>query len=195
MQLTNLGERICILGPSNSGKSTLAEAIARNRGLPVIHLDLLYHLPNTDWKVRPKDEFLALHNAAISRDRWVIDGNYSQCLVPRLTRATGLILLDISTPAGLYRYFRRTLFERKRVGALQGGHDSLKWNMIYHIAVVSPKNRKRYASLFQDIDLPKVQLTSMRAITQSYRQWGLEQYDGSHTALVDRYRSRTEYPN
>src|SRR6516225_11108594 len=38
MQLADLGERICILGPSNSGKSTLAETIARKRGLELIHL-------------------------------------------------------------------------------------------------------------------------------------------------------------
>ena len=33
--LESLGPRIAILGPSNSGKSTLAQAIARQRGLPV----------------------------------------------------------------------------------------------------------------------------------------------------------------
>jgi ABC-type iron transport system FetAB ATPase subunit len=32
MQLVEIGERICILGPSYSGQSTLAEAIASNVG-------------------------------------------------------------------------------------------------------------------------------------------------------------------
>jgi len=35
MQLAELGESICILGPSNSGQSTLAEAIASNVGLSI----------------------------------------------------------------------------------------------------------------------------------------------------------------
>ena len=166
MQLADLGERICILGPSNSGKSTLAEAIERKRGLEVVHLDLLYHLPNTDWEVRPADEFVTLHDAAITGERWVMDGNYSKCMPQRFLRATGLILLDISTPASLFRYYRRTLFERERLGALGGGRDSIKWGMIYHIAVVTPKNRKRYANMFNDIDLPEVRLTSIRAIKQ-----------------------------
>jgi adenylate kinase family enzyme len=174
MLLADLGERICVLGPSNSGKSTLAEAIARKQGSELVHLDLLYHLPNTDWEVRPADEFLALHDGAITGERWVIDGNYSKCMPQRFLRATGLILLDVSTPASLFRYCRRTIFEPKRVGALEGGRDSIKWGMIYHIVVVSPKNRKRYANMFLDIDLPKVQLTSIRAIKQCYQRWGLE---------------------
>src|SRR3984893_6533420 len=171
----NLGARsICILGPSNSGKSTLAESIARKRGLEVVHLDLLYHLPNTDWEVRPADEFVTLHDAAITGERWVMDGNYSKCMPQRFLRATGLILLDISTPVSLFRYYRRTIFERERLGALKGGRDSIKWGMIYHIAVVTPKNRRRYANMFHDIDLPKVRLTSISAIKQCYQWWGLE---------------------
>jgi adenylate kinase family enzyme len=70
MQLSELGERICILGPSNSGKSTLADAIARRRGLKAIHLDRLHHIPNTNWKLRPSEEFLALHDEAVASDRW-----------------------------------------------------------------------------------------------------------------------------
>ena len=46
--LDDLGPRICIMGPSNSGKSTLADAIARACDLPVVHLDQLHHLPGTD---------------------------------------------------------------------------------------------------------------------------------------------------
>ena len=174
MQLSDLGDRICILGPSNSGKSTLADAIARNCGLEVVHLDQLYHLPNTDWEVRRTDEFVALHDAAIGGERWVMDGNYTMCMPQRFLRATGLILLDISTPASLFRYCRRTLFDRERFGDLEGSQDSIKWEMIYHIAVVSPKNRKRYANMFHEIDLPKVRLPSIHAIKQCYQKWNLE---------------------
>lgn len=41
--LAELGERIVIIGPSNSGKSTLAAAIGRQHALPVVYLDRLYH--------------------------------------------------------------------------------------------------------------------------------------------------------
>jgi serine kinase of HPr protein (carbohydrate metabolism regulator) len=36
MTIDDLGPRICIMGPSNSGKSTLAEAIVRARDLPLV---------------------------------------------------------------------------------------------------------------------------------------------------------------
>lgn len=173
MKLSDFGDRICILGPSNSGKSTLADAIARKRGLTPIHLDLLFHLPNTDWLQRPRDEFIALHDAAIASERWVMDGNYSVCMPQRFQRATGLILLDISTPASLLRYFRRTLFEKERRGALEGGRDSIKWDMIHHIAVTTPKNRSRYRATFDQVNLPKLQLSSVRAIKKCFQDWDL----------------------
>lgn len=174
MPLADLGERICILGPSNSGKSTLACAIARKRGLQAVHLDRLHHLPGSDWKPRPPQAFAALHDAAIAGERWVMDGNYSRLMPQRLQRATGLILLDISTPASLLRYLRRTLFERERAGALEGARDSLKWQMLHHIAIVTPHNRRRYRERFGTLDLPRLYLPSRRAIAQAYRYWELD---------------------
>lgn len=173
MNLSDLGDRICILGPSNSGKSTLANAIARKRGLEAVHLDVLHHLPNTDWEPRSRDEFIALHDAAIAGERWVMDGNYSICMPQRFRRAMGLILLDVSTPASLLRYFRRSLFETGRLGALEGGRDSIKWDMIHHIAVTTPRNRRKYRTMFEGLDLPKLQLSSLRAIKQCFRDWDL----------------------
>ena len=168
-RLQDLGPRICILGPSNSGKSTLAAAIGVACDLEVVHLDLLHHLPNTDWVPRPKAEFSALHDAAILGERWVMDGNYSRLFPQRFARATGVILLDVRTSTSLLRYFRRTLFQKDRIGALDGRKDSVKWLMINHIAVVTPRNRQRYADLFGDIDLPKISLPSARAIKSFYR--------------------------
>jgi len=173
MTLDDLGPRICILGPSNSGKSTLAEAIGRARDLPVVHLDLLYHRSNTDWEPRPTAEFIALHDAAICAPRWVMDGNYSGRLPSRLARATGFILLDVSTTTSLYRYFRRSWFERNRRGALEGGKDSVKWSMIHHIAVTTRANRKRYDAMFASVGVPKVMLRTPRELAAFYREAGL----------------------
>jgi adenylate kinase family enzyme len=173
MTLDDLGPRICVMGPSNSGKSTLATAIGRARGLTPIHLDLLYHIPNTDWRPRTEEEFIALHDEALSGVSWVIDGNYSSCLPQRLARATGLILLDTSTATSLLRYLRRSWFERNRVGGLEGGMDSVKWAMIWHIAVATRRDRKRHAEMFVHINLPKIRLSTAREINRFYRSEGL----------------------
>src|SRR5580692_728905 len=120
MRLADLGPRICIMGPSNSGKSTLATAIGRACGLATIHLDQLFHLPNTDWRPRPAEEFIALHDAALAGARWVMEGNYSRCMPQRFARATGAILLNAATALSLLRYLRRSWFGRDRPGGLEG---------------------------------------------------------------------------
>lgn len=171
--LSNLGQRICVMGPSNSGKSTLATAIGLRRHLPVVHLDSLFHEPQTDWKPRQEAEFLSLHDQAIEKDCWVIEGNYTRCITQRLARATGIILLDVSTATSLLRYFRRTGFEHDRFGALEGCSDSIKWQMIRHIAVSTPRNRRRYAEMFENINLPKLKLATADAINRFYQVEGL----------------------
>jgi adenylate kinase family enzyme len=171
--LRELGDRICIMGPSNSGKSALADAIARKNRAQTIHLDVLHHLPGTDWEPRPFADFQRLHDAAIETPRWVIDGNYSQLLPQRLERATALILLDIPTPLSLLRYIRRCLFRRGRIGSLEGGKDSVKWQILKHIAITTRKNRRRYVELQRMVELPKVYLSSARQIEACYLEWGL----------------------
>ncbi len=173
MTLAELGTRICIMGPSNSGKSTLAGAIGQAQSLEVVHLDQLHHLPHTDWIPRPPDEFAALHDAALAGDRWVIEGNYSRLLPQRLERATGFILLDVPTTTSLYRYVRRCWFERDRRGALEGGRDSVKWDMIRHIVVATRANRTRYRNVIDGISLPKMQITTTKALAAFYHANGL----------------------
>jgi adenylate kinase family enzyme len=119
--IDNLGERICILGPSNSGKSTLAAALGRAKDLPVIHLDQYRHAEGTNWALRSDDEFVNLHDLAVRADRWIIEGNYSNLLDLRLSRATGFLLLDSSSLASIRRCIQRTLSSAPRAGGLAGG--------------------------------------------------------------------------
>jgi adenylate kinase family enzyme len=174
MTLDDLGPRIIILGPSNSGKSTLADAIARARGLEAVHLDQLHHLPGTDWVQRPRDAFIRLHAEAI--ERWVMDGSYSSLLPTRLERASGVIRLELPTAASLFRYARRSWFERERVGSLEGGRDSVKWVMIHHIAVTTRLNRERDRLAFEDFDLPKIRLATPAVLNEFYRANGLTRH-------------------
>lgn len=178
--LAALGSRICILGPSNSGKSTLAVAIGRRCELPVVHLDRLHHRPHTDWVPRPPAEFLALHEQAIAGERWVIEGNYSLCMPERFARATGVILLNVGTPVSLWRYVRRALSGGPRAGALEGARDAVSWSMLHHLLVATPRNRRRYAAMIPALAVPAVVLPSVRAIGQAWRDWALDVPDAGN---------------
>ncbi len=171
--LDSLGRRIAILGPSSTGKSTLAVAIGRKLGVPPVHLDQYRFAPNTDWQQRPDAEFARLHDEAIAADGWVMDGNYSKVLPQRLARATGLILTADARWASLWRYFRRTLFERYRIGALEGGRDSIKWNMIHWILVRSPPNQRRYRQTLRSSGRQCVEVRGMSGMNRLYAAWSL----------------------
>lgn len=171
--LSHFGQRIMICGPSSSGKSTLAVAIGQKLGLPAIHLDLLRHLPNTDWVQRPDVEFYRLHDEAILGESWVMDGNYSVLKPQRLKRATGIILLGGNRWASLARYLRRTLFEPDRAGNLDGALDSIKWDMVRWVLVGSPKSLRRWRTDLPAAGLPFVEIPSMRALRRAYVVWGL----------------------
>lgn len=171
--LESLGPRICIFGPSNSGKSTLALALSAKLGIPAVHLDQLHHLPDTDWRPRPREDFEALQRQAIAQEHWVMDGNYSALFPERMARATGAIVLDDNHWLRLARYFRRTLFEPQRAGMLVGGKDSIKWEMIRWVALTSRHNGERYRKMVQNAGIPHAFCRSMADVKQLHRQWDL----------------------
>ena len=169
--IATMGRRIMIVGPTNSGKSTLAVAIGARLGVSALHADLFRHAPNTDWVQRPDAEFHALHAAAIAEHEWVMDGNYSDILPARIARATGIIALDDGLLRRYWRYFRRSLSPR-RVGGLEGNRDSIKWMMIHwlwHTRRSGEKLRQRA----RNTGLPMVICRNQRELDALYRAWGL----------------------
>lgn len=172
--LSAFGARIMVCGPSNSGKSTLAVALGRKLGLETFHLDLFRHLPDTDWVQRPDAEFLAMHDEAITHDRWVMEGNYSKLFPQRIARATGIILLGDNRWANFARYVRRTLFQkRQRPGSLAGDKDSLKWDMVHWILVTSPRNLETYRRTLPQAGPPFLERRGMGELNALYEAWNL----------------------
>ena len=171
--LADLGRRIMILGPSSSGKSTLAEALSRKLSIPAIHLDQLRHLPQTDWQERPDAEFHSMHDAAILRPEWVMDGSYSILMPQRLARTTGMIVVDDHYVKRFGRYFWRSTLQRRRAGGLEGNRDSIKWEMIRWLW----KTRNHSATARRravESGLPYVFCHSMTELKALYRAWALE---------------------
>jgi adenylate kinase family enzyme len=171
--LVVLGPRIMVLGTSNSGKSSLAVALHENLSIPVVHLDQLRHLPNTNWQIRPPEEFRSLHDDAVAASSWIIEGGYSALMPQRLARATGIIVLAENLGARYRRYVFRTLFQRRRAGALDGGEDHLNWTMLSWLWK-SRHASVRYRDIATSSGLPSVFVHNSRELRALYAAWSLK---------------------
>ena len=85
-------QRVLVIGCSGAGKSTFARKLSALTGLPLYHLDLLWHLP--DRTHISQEEFDAKLSVLLSLDKWIIDGNYGRTLEARLKRCDTVFLLD-----------------------------------------------------------------------------------------------------
>jgi adenylate kinase family enzyme len=96
-----------IIGCGGSGKSTLARQLGEKLNLPVIHLDKLFWTPG--WVSISKEEFNRVHEEAISKEKWIIDGNFDRTIPVRLQRCDTVIYLDFSRLACLMGVLKRVL--------------------------------------------------------------------------------------
>eukprot|EP00873_Tetraselmis_striata_P030628 jgi/Tetstr1/450892/TSEL_037928.t1 len=165
-----------VLGPTNSGKSTLTEALGLRLGVPTVHLDQLRHMPHTDWKQRPDAEFAALHDAAVAEPAWIMDGSYSALMPQRLARATGIIVLDESLAARTLRYLRRSLSRQRRAGGLEGCRDSVKWDMLAWLWKTRNKAEGTRQSAMRT-GLPHVFCRNTTELKALYAAWHLGRAD------------------
>ena len=106
-------KRLLILGPSGAGKSTLARRIGARLDLPVVHLDALHWSPG--WVQTETGRFREKVAEAASREKWVMDGNYTSHLDLRLPRAEAVIWLDLPRHVYFPRAVLRTIRNHGRV--------------------------------------------------------------------------------
>ncbi len=77
LSLHDLGNRICILGCSNSGKSTLADALSNKLTISAHHLDQYPHVENSNWHRYSDEILIKRHSNIFKENSCIIDGNYS----------------------------------------------------------------------------------------------------------------------
>lgn len=86
-------KRIIVIGCPGSGKTTLAIKLGEKTGLPLYHLDAIWH--RADRTNISRADFDARLAEILSRDEWIIDGNYSRTLELRLLACDTVILFDL----------------------------------------------------------------------------------------------------
>ncbi len=146
-------KRIMIIGSAGSGKSSLARALGDITGLPVVHIDTLYWQPG--WVMRPRDEISRLTIEAADQDEWIFEGNHSETMNYRASRADMLIFLDISTGRRLWRVVKRTLkhYGRSRPDMAKGCVERFDWDFLKWVAGYRKNGRIR-ALAFLDKAVP-----------------------------------------
>ena len=127
-------ERVLVIGSPGTGKSTFARALAQRNGLPLIHLDMEYHLPG--WVEPSEEAWRRRLDELVSGESWIIDGNYGGSMDFRLARADTAILLDYPTWLCLWRVVKRiaTLHGTVRPDAPPGCPERLDWEFLRYIA-------------------------------------------------------------
>jgi adenylate kinase family enzyme len=171
--LEQLGNRICIIGCSNSGKSTLADSLSKKLNVPAYHLDQYAHLANSKWERKSDAILIENHNKIINQDFWIIDGNYSVCMVPRFDRATSVIWLDPSISSSVLRYLLRSIKnDRSRPGRLTGAQNEFSLGLIKWIVFNYPRNRSNYEKLLKSRpNLLALHIKSMKQLNRYLRLW------------------------
>lgn len=104
-----------IIGQPGSGKSSLAQALGRVTGLPVVHVDQLHW--QSGWVERSDAETTRLCRAAEARSEWVLEGGHSATWPSRVARADILIVLERPVGLRLWRIVRRAVTGRGRTRA------------------------------------------------------------------------------
>lgn len=88
-------KKIIIIGCPGSGKTTFAEKLCKKTGIPLYHLDAIWHKP--DRTHIPRDDFDARMREIFDEESWIIDGNYSRTIEMRLMECDTAFLFDLPT--------------------------------------------------------------------------------------------------
>lgn len=100
-------KRVIVIGVTSSGKSTLAETMARRFEMDFIDLDPLHWEAN--WQEAPLDVFRERVKIATTAEKWIVAGNYSITRDLTWPKAEAVIWLDYPFLLVLRQLTRRTI--------------------------------------------------------------------------------------
>ena len=154
-------KRICIIGGSGTGKTTLSNNLGEQLKIPVYHIDGIHHLPN--WEIRNKEERDKIILEKVNEDKWIIDGTYCSTLKQRLERADYIIYLDYSSIAqvkgALGRFIKNYGKEKPEI---LGCKERMSWKFFWWIVNWRKNKRQTIIENLQGINKEKIYVFKTR---------------------------------
>lgn len=168
--MTNLPDRIWIVGVTGSGKSTLAAQLGRTQGLEPVHMDELHWLPG--WEERAPEATAALLAERLVGERWIAEGNYGRFRRRYMDRVELTVWLDIPLRVTFPRLIRRGVLRSIRKETCCNGNQESLLRTFFHkdsllLWSLQHDRRKRRELEEELATRPHVRLRSQREV----RRW------------------------
>lgn len=166
-------ERICIIGGSGTGKTTLSNNLGKELNLPVYHIDGIHHLK--DWKIRDKNERDKIILEKAAQSKWIIDGTYRSTLQQRLEKADYIIYLDYSSFAQIKGVLKRFIKNHgKEKEEIPGCKEQMSWEFFWFVVNWRKNKRTEILERIDKIDNNKVHIFKNR---RQLNRWYKNKFD------------------
>lgn len=183
MDFTKLN-RINVIGTSGSGKSTLAKEISQILEIPYVEMDLLFWKPN--WTESSDEEFLPKLEQNLSREKWVLDGNYQRTAKVKWKNVQTIIWVDYSKSRTFFQAIKRAMLRiiaNKELWPNTNNHESFKQTFLSKKSILLwtyqtyDSNVKKYEALLNDSNFSHIQIIRIRSPREKKKFLNLiEQY-------------------
>ncbi len=170
-------DRICIIGGSGTGKTTLSNNLSKELKLPVFHIDGIHHIK--DWGIRDREERDKIILDILKKKKWIIDGTYSSTLKERLDKANLVIFLDYSLGARLVGIFGRYLKKHgQEKEEIPGCKEQLSFELIISSFKFKSKLRKKIIKILEDSNHSNILIFQNRKMLN---KWYKEKFQNEMT--------------
>ncbi len=123
-------KRFAIIGIPGSGKSTFSIKLGKVLGIPVHHLDR--HMFEAGGKKKDKQEILAVEQALVNEDAWIVEGCSISTLGTRFAKADIVLCFYLPRLLCIWRICKR-LFVYDKALADTGCTRMVDWRLVKYI--------------------------------------------------------------
>ena len=167
-----MSARTVVIGNSGSGKTWLAQRLARLRGVPCVHLDDLFWMPGRFDIKRPAADVAAIVDEQLRVDGWVVEGVFGDLAAQFLPAATQLLWLHLPWAVCEQRLRGRgaqNSHHHGRQASPQDLGELLEWAGAYDTRLTA-SSEQGHRALFDGFALDRHELCSESAVMAFLRQ-------------------------
>ena len=160
--------KIHIIGCSGSGKTYLANALAKKYNIPHFDLDDIQWDNNAEGygTKRPLEERNALLQEILNNNEWVIEGVYYAWVQQSFDEADKIYVLDM--PRYLYKSRIIVRSIKRKLGIQQGKRETLKsvYNLLKWTETFRNKNLKEIKTILDKYENKVIWLSSKKDVSE-----------------------------